>query len=362
MQILIRDHQRGVLLRDGRPVEWLEPGRHRRLPWGRVLDVEVLDLDQGYMAHTPELAALVPTDAARILEVPAQHCAVLERDGLPLVGLQPGRYLLWQLRQKVEAFIYDLRPVLIQVPQKHGRYLPPAPVRHLRVKPGTAALLYVDGSLAEVLQDGLHTIGAADRMVEVKLMDLRVQERQIVGQEVMTKDQVTLRVNVVAQYLVTDPALVARSVPEVGDAVYTEVQLVVRRLVAGLTVDELLTQRVEARRVMTAESAERVAPWGVQIRTVDLKDVVLPGDMKALLNRVIEAEKQAAAQVILRREETAATRSMANTARMLEQNPMLLRLKELEAMKELAGHVGQLTVVTGVPEWAQRALTSVKAE
>ena len=94
MQILIRDHQRGVLLRDGRPVEWLEPGRHRRLPWGRLLDVEVLDLDQGYLAHTPELAAIVPTDAARILEVPAQHCAVLERDGLPLVGLQPGRLRL----------------------------------------------------------------------------------------------------------------------------------------------------------------------------------------------------------------------------------------------------------------------------
>jgi regulator of protease activity HflC (stomatin/prohibitin superfamily) len=362
MQITILDHQRGILLRDGRPVEWLPPGRHRRLAWGHALTLELLNLDTGYVAHRPELAALVPDDAARVLEVPAQHAAVLELDGLPAAGLGPGKYLLWRLRREVEAFLYDLRPVRIQVPEKHARYLPAAPVRHLRVKPWMAALVHVDGALAEVMQEGLHTIGAADRVVEVQLMDLRVQERQVVGQEVMTKDQVTLRLNVVAQYLVTDPARAARAVPDLGDAVYTEVQLAARRLVASLTVDELLTRRVEARQSMTDEVAARVAPWGVSIRTVDLKDVVLPGDMKALLNRVIEAEKQAAAQVILRREETAATRSMANTARMLEQNPMLLRLKELEAMKELAGHVGQLTVVTGVPDWAQRALTGLQGE
>lgn len=81
-----------------------------------------------------------------------------------------------------------------------------------------------------------------------------------------------------------------------------------------------------------------------------MKDLVLPGEMKQLLNQVMEAEKKAAAQVILRREEVAATRSLANTAQMLEKNPALLRLKELEGFKEIAAAIPNLTLVMGPPE------------
>jgi regulator of protease activity HflC (stomatin/prohibitin superfamily) len=83
---------------------------------------------------------------------------------------------------------------------------------------------------------------------------------------------------------------------------------------------------------------------------LDVKDLVLPGEMKLLLNQVIEAEKKAAAQVIMRREEVASTRSMANTAQMLERNPALLRLKELEAFKEIASAIPNLTLVMGQPD------------
>jgi len=78
-----------------------------------------------------------------------------------------------------------------------------------------------------------------------------------------------------------------------------------------------------------------------------VKDVVLPGEMKALLNRVIEAEKEAAANVILRPEETAATRSLANTAKVMADNPVLLRLKELESLKGIAEEVGEVRLVMG---------------
>lgn len=356
MRIIIEDHERGVLLADGRPIEWLEPGRHRRIEWLRALAVRRLDLDLGYAEHTPELEAIVPASAAEVLDVPVGHVAVLEIDGQPKARLAPGRYLVWKLRREVVAHVYDLRPTVIEVPQHHLGWLPPAPARAVRVKPWMAALVYVDGTLERILAEGLHVLGAMDRQVEVQIVDLRVTERQIVGQELMTKDQATLRLNLVAKYRVTDPKQAAMAVTDVSDAVYTEVQLAARRLVAGLSVDELLTRRAEARAAMTEEVAAAARTWGVEVQVVDVKDVVLPGDMKVLLNRVLEAEKQAAAQVILRREETAATRSMANTARMLEQNPMLLRLKELEAMKELADRVGKLTVVTGAPAWAQRVL------
>jgi regulator of protease activity HflC (stomatin/prohibitin superfamily) len=93
--------------------------------------------------------------------------------------------------------------------------------------------------------------------------------------------------------------------------------------------------------------AERASAVGLELLDLGLKDLVLPGEMKALLNRVIEAQKEAEANVILRREETAATRSMAQTAKVLAENPLLVRLKELEAYKELAGKVGQVNLVRG---------------
>jgi hypothetical protein len=80
---------------------------------------------------------------------------------------------------------------------------------------------------------------------------------------------------------------------------------------------------------------------------VGVKDVVLPGEMKTFLNRVIEAEKEAAANVILRREETAATRSLANTARLMAQEPILMRLKELDAFKEIASQIQEVRLVVG---------------
>lgn len=355
MQIIIKDHERGVLTKDGRPIEWLEPGRHRRWDWTGGLGLDVLELDDGGVEHTPELEAIVPREAARVLDVPIGHAAVLEIDGLPQRTLEPGRYLIWQLRRQVSTHVYDLTPAVIEVAQAHLPWLRAA-VQTVRVKPWMAVLVYVDGVLERILPAGQHVLAAHGRVVETETVDLRSQERQIVGQELMTKDQATLRLNLVAKYRVVVPERAARAVQDVGDALYTEVQLEARRLVAGLTVDELLTRRVEARQAMTEAVREAAQAWGVEVDVVDIKDVVLPGEMKALLNRVLEAEKQAAAQVILRREETAATRSMANTARMLEQNPMLLRLKELEAMKELADRVGELTVITGAPDWAQRVL------
>jgi regulator of protease activity HflC (stomatin/prohibitin superfamily) len=145
-----------------------------------------------------------------------------------------------------------------------------------------------------------------------------------------------------------------RAVASLDAAVYTEAQMVARRWVAGATVDQLLERRHDARAAMRAELGERASRWGAAIVEMDLKDIVLPGEMKTILNQVIEAEKRAAANVILRREETAATRSLANTAKLLEQNPTLLRLKELEAWKEIAERVEQLTLIATPQDLAAR--------
>jgi regulator of protease activity HflC (stomatin/prohibitin superfamily) len=176
---------------------------------------------------------------------------------------------------------------------------------------------------------------------------MRRVQLAIVGQELMTRDKVTLRLSMTVEYAVEDPALATHSVAIAKDAVYTLVQLAAREYLSGVTLDQLLEGRDAMTRYLEEHGVPEARKFGVRIERVGVKDVVLPGEMKTLLNRVIEAEKEAAANVILRREETAATRSLANTAHVMAEQPVLLRLKELESLKEIASHIQEVRVVVG---------------
>lgn len=100
-----------------------------------------------------------------------------------------------------------------------------------------------------------------------------------------------------------------------------------------------------------AEAAAKVradmAAIGVEVSDIALKDVILPGEMREILNQVVAVQKEAEANVIRRREETNATRSLLNTAKVMAENPVMLRLKELEALESIAGKVERLTVTNG---------------
>ncbi|MEO0718630.1 MAG: slipin family protein, partial [Pseudomonadota bacterium] len=132
-----------------------------------------------------------------------------------------------------------------------------------------------------------------------------------------------------------------------ADALYRAVQYAFRKTLGAMTLDEILEKKVS----VDAEAAERVradmAEIGLQVGEIALKDVVLPGEMREILNQVVAAEKEAQANVIRRREETAATRSLLNTAKVMDENPTMLRLKELEALEAISGNVESLVVHNG---------------
>src|SRR5262249_26697373 len=113
------------------------------------------------------------------------------------------------------------------------------------------------------------------------------------------------------------------------------------------TLDEILAARDTIDREVRAFVTERAANLGVEIGEIGVKDVILPGDVRELLNKVVEAERTAKANLIRRQEETAATRSLLNTARLMEDNPLLLRLKELEALEKLVEKVGRIDLHAG---------------
>lgn len=349
LNITVREGLRALLFQNGRLIELLRPGLHRRYNPFVAHDVQYLAVASGVVEVTPELDlehVLDPSEA-HVIDVPADHAALVTRDGRPFCVLKPGRWVLWQVAANHEAEIVDLTGLDTEIPQAFRALVPEGMLFDVWIHAHERGLLFVDGALQRVLGPGRHGFSPWNRRVRVDRVDMREREIQITGQELVTADKAALRLNLLARFRVVDPETSALAVESLNDALYAEVQLAARNAAAGVTLDRLLAEREAIATALCQAVATRATDWGVKIARVDIKDVVLPGEMKALMNQVIEAEKRAAAQVILRREEVAATRSMANTARLLEANPVLLRLKEIETWKEIVERIDNLTVVVG---------------
>jgi regulator of protease activity HflC (stomatin/prohibitin superfamily) len=178
------------------------------------------------------------------------------------------------------------------------------------------------------------------------------------GQEIITADKVTLRLNAVVTYRVTDARQAVSTTPDVRQALYREVQLALRTIVGARELDQFLTDKDAVARELEGTVRGRVGALGLEVVSAGIRDVILPGDMKDLMNKVTEAKKAAEANLIARREETAAMRSQANTAKLLEGNPTLMRLRELEALEKVAAG-GKLNVVLGEKGLAERVVNLV---
>jgi regulator of protease activity HflC (stomatin/prohibitin superfamily) len=212
----------------------------------------------------------------------------------------------------------------------------------------SVGLLIADGELREVLKSGLTAYWKFQRNVKVELVDLRLQTMEVAGQEILTRDKVSLRVNLTALWQVLDAVQARTRLVNFVDYVYKELQFALREAVGARTLDELLGDKGAFDREISAIVASKLEGNGVVVRSVGVKDVILPGEMKAILNQVVEAEKIAQANLIRRREETAATRSLLNTARLMDDNPTLLRLKELETLEKVTEKIDKLTVFGGL--------------
>jgi regulator of protease activity HflC (stomatin/prohibitin superfamily) len=215
--------------------------------------------------------------------------------------------------------------------------------------PDTAAgLLIVDGEFAKVLEPGLHAFWKFQRALQIESVDRRVQAMEVTGQEILTRDKVSLRVNLTALWQVLDAVKARGAFTSFTELVYKELQFALRETVGARTLDELLGDKGMLDREIGDAVRAKVEEQGFAIRSVGVKDVILPGEMKTILNQVVEAEKIAQANLIKRREETAATRSLLNTARLMDDNPTLLRLKELETLEKVTEKIDKLTVFVGL--------------
>ncbi|WP_368564157.1 slipin family protein [Pseudoxanthomonas sp. UTMC 1351] len=222
-----------------------------------------------------------------------------------------------------------------------------------------AGLLFIDGKLTSTLDAGAYAFWNFQKNVFAEVIDLRVQSLEVSGQELLTKDKVSLRVNLAASMRVTDPVAARTKVAKYGDHLYRELQYGLRKAVSAKTLDELLGDKASLDADIFAYVRGQIGGLGIEVLGVGVKDVILPGEMKDILNGVVQAEKTAQANVIRRREEANATRSLLNTARLIEESPVLMRLKELEALEKVTEKIDKLTVFGGL-DGVLKQLVSLK--
>ena len=223
------------------------------------------------------------------------------------------------------------------------------------VERNRVGVAFVDGEYVETLAPGQYAYWRWVADAKVVEVDQREQTLDVNGQEIMTADKVTLRMNALVTYRIVDARRAVTVADGAAQSLYRETQLALRAVVGSRELDAFLTDKD----VVTDEFGEllrrRAGQLGLEVVGVGVRDVILPGDMKDLMNRVIEAKKAAEANLIARREETAAMRSQANTAKLLTDNPTLMRLRELEVLEKIAAG-NKLNVVLGEKGLADRVV------
>ena len=260
--------------------------------------------------------------------------------------------------------------------------------REVVIKETHRGLWYENGVLTQVLGAGRYRLPRQRRLrlrrrpaVQLTLVDVRERDLLITGQEILTTDKVAIRVSTLAQFRVLDPEAALHQVENYHDRLQSDLQSSTRRCLAGLSLDEILAQRNRLGEEILAEAREAAAGYGVTLSRADIRDLVFPGNLQELMNRVLAAERMAQAQLVEARTRAEVQRIQAEAgaqaermeaevrtqaqrleaeneacvrqirtqaeievlqrreeaARAYATHPALLRLEELEALRDLAG-------------------------
>lgn len=358
-RIKVRSYEVGLYFRHGEFHGLLSAGTHWLYhPFQRVC-VETVSQRDPWLVHD-KLDMLVKSgalaDHAQVLDLKDHERALVWVDGRFSLILAPGLYAYWTGHREVKVEVIDARKVRfahdeLKVIMRSGQRL----LERSVIERNHVGVLFQDGRYVDTLAPGLYAfwLDVADaKLVEV---DMRETMIDVSGQELMTADKVTLRLNAVVNYRIVDARKAIAAADDVRQALYREAQLAVRAIVGVRELDAFLADKDVMAREVEKQLMDRARELGLEIVSVGVRDVILPGDMKELMNKVTEAKKGAEANLIARREETAAMRSQANTAKLLENNPILMRLRELEILEKIACE-SKMNLVLGEKGLADRVL------
>ena len=339
-----------LVFKDGSYQRLLEAGKH----WiGFSEEVQTYDLFKPFQAPI-ELALLLKnkelSDRLIIVEVSDNEIALRYEKNVLKSVLTTGVYAYWKGEVDHKFMSIDLTSTK-RISNVDENTLQRAKIltytRLFQVEPFEKGVLYIDGEFAEILGSGTYRYWKNATSMSMLKVDTRRLQLEVSGQEILTKDKAALRVNFHIHYQVADvkKALIENKAFE--SQLYILVQFALREFIGTLTLDELLEKKDEVGVYVLKHFDAKTKALGVELKSAGIRDVILPGEIKEIMNQVLVAQKKAQANIITRREETSSTRSLLNTAKLMEDNAMLFKLKEMEYVEKIAGKIGEITVSGG---------------
>lgn len=360
-KITVRPFEYGLVFRDGAFKTLLEPGAYRRFDLFGRETIEIASRRAPWLAHE-QLDLIAASGAlegkAVVLDLADGERGLVWIDGRFDAVLPPGRYALWTGFRRIRTEVVKVDDVRFAHADRDAILAGKNAAALLDVQDvpaDHAGVLFIDGRYVDTLAPGRYAFWRNRGAVKLARVDRREQALEVPGQEVLTADRVTLRLTAVGAFRTTDPVRAVTATDDAKQALYREVQLAVRAAVGGRTLDALLADKDALAKDLAEIARAKAATVGLELVALGVRDIILPGEMKDLLNRVIEARTAAEAAVITRREEAAALRHQANTAKLLAENPTLLKLRELEVVERVAAG-GKLSVVLGEKGLADRVV------
>ena len=337
----------GLVFKNGDYQKVITQGTH----WlGFNQNLVVYDLTKEFYTNTAIEILLKDAQLAEMLEVievkDNELVLVYENNNFKRI-IEAGRYFYWKglinrTFEKVDrSKIYITENINKTLFNNYelNKY-----IRLFEVATYEKAILLVDDVHTKTLNGGTYRFWKNDTTVKIAKVDTRQLQLEIAGQELLTKDKATIRINFYTQYKVIDIEKALLDNKDFEKQLYILMQLALRTYVGNYTLDELLEKKENIATAVFEEVSKKTDKLGVKLMNCGMRDVILTGDMKEIMNQVLVAQKRAQANIITRREETASTRSLLNTAKLMEDNEMLFKLKEMEYVEKIAEKVGEISV------------------
>ncbi len=349
-KIIINENQRGFLFKNGKYIRMLDAGKYY-LYGGR--EIEASALDRPIISAKCSLETLLKDEKVAenvaVVEVGDQELALHYVNGKLSSVLPYGKYAFWSVVDSHEFRIVDISTPDVDesVPEYVFSKIPQLWYIKVEVAEYQKARVYFNQKLERILGAGTYYFWRTPVKVEVSYVDTRLTQMNITGQEILTADKVSLRINFVCNYRITDYVKILTEIDNFEEQMHVAAQLALREYVGKYKLDEILENKERMTEFMLERLKAKEKELFIEIVDAGVKDIILPGEVRDIMNTVLIAEKRAQANVITRREEVASTRSLLNTAKLMDENQTLYKLKELEYVERIFENVGNISIAGG---------------
>ncbi len=351
MKTIINENQKGLYFKNGRYVKMLDAGKYRF--FCRSNEVRILNISDEFVVEGFDLSIFLKDEKVNniltVFDVKDQTLVLHYINGKYSDSINEGKHAFFNIYNKHEFVEIDISnpEVTDDFPKHLFALIPQRFFYKIEVASYERARLYVDNKYMKLLGEGTHYYWNFGTKIEAQFVDTRLLQMDITGQEILTLDKVALRINFVCKYRITDFVKIHTEIDDFTRQIHNTLQFALREYIGRHRLDEILENKEEISHLTFNKLKEKESEYFIEIFDAGVKDIILPGEIRDIMNTVLIAEKKAQANVITRREEVASTRSLLNTAKLMDENQTLYKLKELEYVEKICDNVGSINVGTG---------------